>query len=193
MPPFEGRTRLGSLVQAARRKQIEQIGYARGTLLGVGLFFLFWGLIELASLETQIDQLMRQQNAGQQFDGAAREMIRKVGVIVSLGIVALGVLHLIFALVVHLSPLPITVIALVLFLGVIVILGVAAPGTLLPQSVFLFLVQVIRIALIVALVRSVQKAIAHDRARRAEEEEEEEDEAENEVADDDERPGRLRR
>src|SRR3954466_13063169 len=123
MSPSERRPRLGSLAQAARGKHLRQI---RGLLIAIGLLSVVVYIVLLATDRERVTDLVDKEIRKQagpfvQVDQAKRQdfietVIRVDKIIFSIGI-GLGVLYLIFAAVVHLYPVPVTVLALVIYVA----------------------------------------------------------------------------
>jgi hypothetical protein len=161
-----GSSGLGSLAQSARTKHLKQ---ARGILLTIGVLTLLFNVILFFAAESivrgQIQAEVRKAGPGKQFDQARlREfeetVIRENKVVAALTSV-LGVVFIVLGLTVKQFPVPATAIGLVLYIGASVAFAVYDPESLGGLAI------VIKIAFIVALVKSLQAAIAYQKEAAA--------------------------
>jgi hypothetical protein len=150
---YEEAPRLGSLAQKARGKELNQ---ARGILLVIGMLTLLCNAADLVTFQRNIAQAGGRIPPGivalvYGFDGA---------------FILMGLLFVIFGIIIHRFPVPVTIISLVLYiLGTVVTLGILAvsnQGMQAGMTVGL----VVRVLIIIALVKAVQAALAYERERR---------------------------
>jgi len=157
-PPRE---RLGSLAQSARGKHLKQV---RGILLAIGILTMVVNIVQFALAETlvqsAIDAEIRKRGGGV-VDPVKKEQIIQAVRVAAAVLIAVGALYIVFALIVHQYPVPVTVIALVIYVGAAIVFAVLDPETL-AQGL------IIKIIIIVALVKAVQTAIVYQRERDAE-------------------------
>jgi hypothetical protein len=161
---IEGSSGLGSLAQTARMKQIK---VARGILLAIGILGTVGNAILYVTMESQIDAAIRQElNAvgmrGQVVDQAAvaklRESAVRIGKLVQAGFIGVSMSFIVFGLTVKKYPVPITVAALVVYVGTIAIVALIVPSAALEGIL-------IKIIVIAALVKSIQAAVAYQREK----------------------------
>jgi hypothetical protein len=147
--------KLGSLTQAARGKQLN---VARNILLAIGIL----------TLPDQMHKSIQQEvaNSGGQVDPAAvmkaEQELLLTNYALQGGFLALGVLFIIFGLLVKRFPVPITIAALVCYVGahlVALALNPAAAGA----------EMIVKIAIVLALVGAIQSAFAYERGKREQE------------------------
>jgi hypothetical protein len=149
---IEDAPRLGSLAQKARGKELNQ---ARSILLVIGFLTLLCNVADLVTFQSKLAQVGGADPAivafVYAFDGA---------------FIAMGLLFVVFGIIIHRFPVPVTVISLVLYLlGTVVtvaILAVSNPAVLAGMTVGL----IVRVLIIVALVKAVQAALAYERERQ---------------------------
>ena len=153
---------LGSLAQSARAKELKT---ARVILLIVGVLTIAANGFMYANTHNEVEQAIQQQIQ----DVRARRLVEEQASVaefrhrVSLfchiiygSALALGVIFVILGIMVYAYPVPITILALVLYIGAAAVFGFINPATLW-QGVIL------KIIVIVILVKSVRAAIAYQR------------------------------
>ena len=164
--PESESSRLGSLAQSARSKQLNT---ARGILLFIGIVIILFNGFQMTMVRNEVkkgmDQAIRQHfGPGAQVDAQERQNIEDVAVVFGYLIcgafIFLGVLYLIFALVIKLFPVPVTIASLVLFICTIVVNGLLNQASLTAGLI-------IKIFIIVALSKAIQSAIAYQRAEKS--------------------------
>jgi hypothetical protein len=157
---------LGSLAQAARGKQLRQ---ARNILVIIGILIMVGSLVDLAMARTILRRELEKEAEGlrahhQEVDPAAlqkeEDFLFRVVVLIDGGTALLGALFVVFGLIVRRYPVLITILSLVLFIGMIVVLGVLNPVTLAQGWL-------IKIIALVGLAKAVQAAIAYQREENA--------------------------
>ena len=163
--PFERpRERLGSLAQSARSKHLKE---ARGILLAIGILTLLVNAALFAAAESlvqgAIDAELRKRGGGV-VDPVKREQAIQTTRVLAGALSALGVLYIVFALIVHRYPVPVTVTALVIYVGVTIISAILNPEAFFQSTPAL----AIKVVIIVALVKAVQTAVVYQRERDAE-------------------------
>jgi hypothetical protein len=155
---------LGSLAQSARNKELKT---ARGILFAIGVLTIAVGGIAASMARSLVDKEIENALAdlraqGMVADEAAVEEARTAGVrtlvTANLVAVALGVLFIIFGIFVYQKPVPITIAALVIYIG-----SAAAFGALDPSTLGKGLI--IKILIVVALFKAVQAAIASEKEK----------------------------
>jgi hypothetical protein len=156
--PRGERPRLGSLAQAARRKQLNQ---ARWLLIIVGALILGVNAFVAATARSQLEAEVRKAGLqilpGPEFDAAVRLVV-----VLSVVLCVLGVVFILFGIIVKMYPVPITIISLVLYVGAALVLAVFDPESILRGLI-------IKILIVVALASSIRAAIAYEKERGAEE------------------------
>jgi len=152
-----------SLAQSARRKQLN---VARGILFGVGILTIVVNLAQLAMVDNEIDKQLDQEAAkivqqGRMIDqvkfAEIKQAAKRVGHLIMYGVIGLGALYIVFGLLIWKFPVPITIIALTIYVGSAVVFAILAPETLLAGIV-------VKVIIVVALVKAVQAAIAYQKA-----------------------------
>jgi hypothetical protein len=148
---------LGSLAQSARSKKLKEV---RGILLVVGILTVIVNLIDLFSAQSLLAKVGRQ------------DLLRLVYIIDGSFITA-GALFIVFGLIIHQFPVPVTVLSLVLYVGANAVSLIIFPDQLKTVGAGFF----IRIVIIVALIKAIGTAVAYQKemtaAKKAEQEEEE--------------------
>lgn len=156
---------LGSLTQSVHRKQLRsarQIFVIVGLLtVGVNVFgFLSSESIIDTELNKQVQDLQRQ---GMQVDPGKFQEIRlstiRSAQVMSAGMIAVGVLYLIFAGTVQMYPVAITISGLVIYVAAAAAFGILDPTTL-ARGIIL------KVIIVISLVKAVQSAIAYEREAR---------------------------
>jgi hypothetical protein len=156
--------KLGSLAQAARGKKL---GEARGILLFIGILTIIANGVLLAlardQIKKEIDKEVLKAGGPANVDPAqvkqAEDQAFALVALVNGVAIGLGVLFVVFGIIVKRFPVPITIISLVLYIGAG--LGFAALN---PASLAQGLI--IKIIIVVALIRSIQAALAYEREER---------------------------
>jgi len=161
LPSLAGGT--SSLAQSARRKQLN---VARGIMFGVGILTIVVNFAQLAMVDSEIDKQLDQEAAkviqqGRMIDQAKlaeiKQAAKRVGHLIMYGVMGLGALYILFGLLIWKFPVPITIIALTIYVGSAVVFAILAPETL-------FAGIIVKIIVVVALVKAVQAAIAYQKA-----------------------------
>jgi hypothetical protein len=156
---------LGSLAQSARGKQLKT---ARGILLVIGGLTIVANFVFFAMIESQIDQEIQKevQNlrarglvANQIEIAKVRESAIRVARLVQGVAIFLGVVFVVFGFLVQSYPVPITITALVLYVGAAAVFGLLDPTTLLQGLIM-------KVIIVVALAKSIQAALAYERERQ---------------------------
>jgi hypothetical protein len=150
---FSGGDQLGSLSQDARLKQLKA---ARSTLFFVGFLTLAVHLFSFANAEKQLNKQVQKQAPGMQVDPVAFQRELTLRRIISGGLAAVGLAFVIIGVLIKSAPVPMTIIALVLYIAVNGILGFIAPASLMSGIVF-------KLIVIAVLGKAVQAAIAYQR------------------------------
>jgi hypothetical protein len=153
---------LGNLAQAARKKQLN---VARGILIFVGIVTLAVNGFSFAHAKQETEEVVQQeirgvQARGQQADPVSVEnersrILRFCQAIYGSAIVV-GTILIVLGFLVHRFPIPATVLGLVLYIGGIAVFGYIVPATL-AQGI------IIRIIIVVALIKSIQAAVAYQK------------------------------
>jgi hypothetical protein len=153
---------LGSLAQAARSNELKT---ARGILFVIGALTIVANAIFMGLAKSNVDEQIEQEIAnvraqGMEIDEAKVEEVRtaayrEVMVANAIGI-ALGVVFVLFGLFVYRKPVPITIAALVLYIGSNAAYGLLDP-TMLAKGI------IIKILIVVGLFKAVQAAIASEK------------------------------
>jgi hypothetical protein len=153
---------LGSLAQSARSRQLKS---ARGILLFIGVLTVVvaGGMISLARsqvdnvIKTELDKIrapgvtINAEKVEQWRSKALRSTYLMHGVSL-----ALGVVFIVLGILVRKYPVPITITALVLYVGAGAIFGLIDPKSLAAGVV-------VKVIIILALVKSIQSALAYER------------------------------
>lgn len=154
---------LGSLAQSARAKQLKT---ARIILIVVGLLTIGWNAVFLANTHKEVEGVVQEQlktlhAKGMIEDTASvaefRHRVTLFCHIVYGATILLGVVFVVLGLMVYAYPVPVTVLALVLYIGAAAIFGFLSPMTLAQGLIF-------KIIIIVALVKSIQAAVAYQKS-----------------------------
>jgi hypothetical protein len=164
LPPLQ--TGLGSLGQEARLKNLNT---AKWIMIIVGLiqmgnFAIFYAMTEKEA-DTVIAEELRNQRIGRdqidpvQFREYRDTMIRIARLIYG-ALIALGAAFVIMGLFVKKYPVPLTITALVLFIGVHAVLAILNPVNLAAGLL-------LKVIFIVGLAKAIQAAIAYERERKA--------------------------
>jgi hypothetical protein len=146
LPKMRGKSGLGKLSQEARMKEIKTAGIV---LIVAGILQMISGGIELATAEQQL----RAANIPVHLHPRVMQFVY----IIVAGVVLLGLTFVIFGAVIKSAPLPISITALVLFIGFHGILAVLAPETIVGGLI-------IKIIVLVSLFKAIQAALAYAKA-----------------------------
>jgi hypothetical protein len=151
---------LGSLAQSARAKQLKT---ARIILIVVGTLTAAINGFMYVNTPNEVNQVMQQLNAPQAQGLEAQKAITEVRDRIALfchiiygATVALGVVFIVLGLMVYAYPVPVTVLALVLYIGATAVFGYLSPMTLAQGWLM-------KIIVIVVLVKSIQAAVAYQK------------------------------
>jgi hypothetical protein len=165
LPPLEslsGSSDLGSLAQSARAKQLKS---ARVIMIIVGVLTIavntFMFLNTRNAVEQELQQELNEMRAKGMFlpQGALEELRHRAilsNQIMFGATAALGVVFVILGMMVYTYPVPVTILGLVLYIGAAAVFGFIEPMTLAQGWFF-------KIIVIVALVKSVQAAVAYQK------------------------------
>jgi hypothetical protein len=152
-------SKLGSLAQSARKKQLNQ---ARILLFVAGVLIVIGGALDLGLAKSIVDKAVKDEFQNRRIVPTpaqvqeATNQIMKLVYLIDGGLIGLGVLFIIFGFMVKQYPVPITVISLVLFVGMIAIMAVINPATLVSGWW-------IKLIVVIGLVKALQSAIAYQR------------------------------
>jgi len=123
-------------------------------------------LAQLAMVDNEIDKQLDQEAAkivqqGRMIDqvkfAEIKQAAKRVGHLIMYGVIGLGVLYIVFGLLIWKFPVPITIIALTIYVGSAVVFAILAPETLLAGII-------VKVIIVAALVKAVQAAIAYQKA-----------------------------
>ena len=146
---------LGSLSQSARGKQLNN---ARNLLLFVGILTVVINGIFLFMVEQQVRDLETQlATQGLQAD---HDALMTLNYLIRGASVAVGVLFIIFGMTVKAYPLPISIAALVVYVGCIAIFALIDPMTLLAGIIW-------KVVIVVCLIGAIRTALAYEREKQA--------------------------
>jgi hypothetical protein len=156
---------LGNLAQAARTKQLKT---ARGILFFVGVITIlangfFFSIAESAvnlEIDKEVEKVRRQNMEIDQtkVDEIRTTAIRTTQLVNGIGVLV-GVVYLVFGFMIYKHPVPITVTALVLYIGCWAAYGVLDPSTLMHGWI-------IKLLIVAALFKAVQAALAYEQERK---------------------------
>ena len=160
--------RLGSLAQSAREKELK---VARRILLIIGILTAGFNGLLLATVRDQakqaLDAEVRKLPPGQVADPVrlqqAEDRLVTYNSLFFGALTALGVLFVVFGIIIKMYPVQVTITSLVLYILVNVVVVILEPETLAPNMFAVF----VKIAIVAALAKAVQAAIAYDRERRS--------------------------
>jgi len=159
-----GMSNLGSLTQAARKKELKT---AKGILIVVGVLTLLFNLGFVVMAESAVDSEIKKEikalnQRGLVADPVAVEKIRQQSVrltqLVNGAGALLGAVFIGLGFAVKTYPIPATVLGLVLYVAGIAIFGFINPASLFQGIIF-------KILVVVALAKSIQAAIAYEREK----------------------------
>lgn len=171
--PKEG---LGSLTQTARKKQLNS---ARGIFIAIGVLTIGANIFFWTQLRSEVRKELAKEVEKERRQAAAQGMVLdetivkrllqeaedeavKIGNVIHIGAIVLGVVFVGLGIFVHSAPVPITIIGLVLY-----ILGTIGFGIIDPTS--LAKGAIIKIFFIIGMVKAIQSAMAYEREKRMEE------------------------
>jgi len=155
-----------SLAQSARLKQLNT---ARGIMFGVGVITILFNIFQFVVAEKLVDEELNKQAADLRRQGLVIDQAKLAEVkesagrtvkLVTVGLVAIGIMYIVFGFIVKTYPVPVTITALVVYVGCIVIFGVLDPSTLAQGAI-------IKLIIVIALVKAVQAAIAYQNELKA--------------------------
>lgn len=155
---------LGSLAESARRKELKT---ARGILFFIGVVTILANAVFAGMAKSMVDdaidkELRELQAQGLVLDDAAVEEARTSGfraaVTANLIGIGIGILFIAFGIFVYQKPVPITIAALVIYIGANAAYGLLDPTTLLKGLI-------IKIFIVAALFKAVQAAIASEKEK----------------------------
>lgn len=154
---------LGSLAQSARAKQLKT---ARIILIIVGVLTIAANGFMYANTHNEVDQVIQQQIKDVRARGlledqaSVAELRHRVTLFCQIlygSTVALGVIFIVLGVMVYAYPVPVTILGLVLYIGAAAVFGFLNPATLVEGVI-------LKIIVIVALVKSLQAAIAYQKS-----------------------------
>ncbi|MFO0969699.1 MAG: hypothetical protein U0793_29420 [Gemmataceae bacterium] len=151
---------LGSLAQSARSKELNT---ARSCLIAVGVITIVANLIQLLTLQSQIDEHLRKGGLVI-IDRAAFDRTLMLIRLVLIGFMALGGVFIVLGALVKSFPVPMTITGLVLYIVASVVGFVIDPESIKQMGIWVF----IKIAIVVALAKAVQAAFAYEKEKREE-------------------------
>jgi len=158
------KTGLGSLAQSARSKKLNQ---ARWLLIIIGGLTIVINVIMIATLRSQVKAAIDaeiQKTPGAIVDQAKRQALEdqavRIGTIIGIFTVVLGAVFIFLGIIVHVFPVPATVIALVLYVGAAAVFGVLEPALLLKGLI-------IKVIIVVALIQAIIAAAAYQKEQNA--------------------------
>jgi hypothetical protein len=156
---------LGSLAQSARQKQLKS---ARGILLFVGILTVGANATFFALIRSQVDEVFNKEITALQAKGMVvdqakvaplRERAVRMAQLINGGAIALGVVFIVLGVIVNRYPVPITILGLVLYVGGAAVFALIDASTL-AQGL------IVKLIIIVALVKSIQSALAYEREQK---------------------------
>lgn len=157
---------LGSLTQSARKNELKS---ARGILFFVGIMTLLVNGFMFANAENEIKtvfdaEVQKIQQQGMMVDQNILTQEKAKGLqlvrLIYGGGAALGAVFCLLGAMIYKKPVPIVILALILYLGGNAMFGMLNPASLL-QGI------IIKVFIVVGLVKSVQAAIAYEKERQA--------------------------
>lgn len=157
---------LESLAQAARLKKLRT---ARGLLLFIGILTVAVNAFMFTQIEKQIDEeidkeIAKVRQQGMIVDQAKVEEVRSMAVriarVIEGAAIALGVVFVFLGIMVYRYPVPVTVTALILYIGATAVFGLLDPATLASGLI-------IKIIIVIALIHSLQTAVAYQQESQA--------------------------
>lgn len=155
--PTSGRKPLGKLAQSARGAELKK---ARGILLAMGILTIALNAIQFPGIGSQVDKLIQnEQQKGVVIAPEARDTLIAIARIFLGGFITLGVIFVLFGLIVQKFPVPITIAAMVIYLGANAVLAVFNF-----ESIFAGIP--LKIITVVALVQAIQSAVAYQKGLR---------------------------
>lgn len=166
VPSHNLASNLGNLAQVARKKQLN---VARNILIIVGILTLIGNGLCFANAKKETEQVVQKeirdvQARGQQPDPVSvvneRTHILRFCKIIYGSAIGLGVVFVVLGFSVRSFPVPSTVLGLVLYISGVAIFGYLSSATLIQGIVF-------KVIIVVALIRSIQAAIAYQKGMDA--------------------------
>jgi hypothetical protein len=161
----EDRPKLGSLAQAARHKQLNQV---RAILIVIGALTLALNLFLYFNARNEVNEAVKKQIGNQgpfvRVDQEKVEALIRTVSILYLSLAGIGALYILFGIIVHSYPVPVTVLALVIYLGVHAVLLVWVG----PAAMGIGFGWIIKLAIVAALIGAVRTAIVYQQERSAE-------------------------
>lgn len=154
---------LGSIAQSAMKKQLKG---AKTILIIVGLLTIGYNAVAFANAQKEVDDVFNKEialirNQGMEIDQAelkkAKDRTLLICQLIYGGAIALGVAYIVLGAMVYKSPVPATVLGLVLYIG-----GIAIFGYLDPESLARGFI--VKIIVIVALAAAIRTAISYQKA-----------------------------
>jgi len=155
--------KLGSLTKSARAKQLKT---ARGILIVVGILTLLVNGFMFANARHEVEEVIQKQISDLRTHGQTADMTSVAEVhnravrlcqLIYGATAFLGVVFIALGIMVYAYPVPTTVIGLVLYIAGIAVFGLLNPVSLAQGIIF-------RIIIIVALAKSIQAAVAYQKA-----------------------------
>jgi hypothetical protein len=152
-----------SLAQSARLKQLNT---ARGIMFAVGVLTILLNIFQYTMVDKMVDEQLNKEANDLRRQGFMIDQVKLAEIkesagrtvrLVAIGLIAIGIMYIVFGFIVKTYPVPVTIVALVIYVGCIVIFGVLDPATLAQGIIF-------KVIVVVALAKAVQAAIAYQSA-----------------------------
>ncbi len=149
---------LGSLAQSAREKSLRN---ARTYLIVIGLITAVVNAFMVYRMPEEVHQeVAKLQAKGQLIDRQAVEAAVRAGQVMAGAFVLLGIVFVALGITVKSYPVPITITAFVLYVGAAVVMALLDPESLARGFI-------IKIIVVIALLKSIQAAVAYQRELNA--------------------------
>ena len=156
MPSASGGRSLGKLAQSARGGELKKAAIILFVIAGLSML---QGFMEYSTVEAQVDAVIAKElqgNPGAVVDPAVRLQIINIAKMVASAFFVLGGIYIVLGLMIRKFPVPISILSLTLYLGVMAILALLNPLTLVQGWI-------IKIIAIVGLSKAIQAAFAYKR------------------------------
>lgn len=151
-------SQLGSLAQSAREKSLRN---ARTYLIVIGLITAVVNAFMVYRMPEEVHQeVAKLQAKGHLIDRQAVEAAVRAGQVMAGAFVLLGIVFVALGITVKSYPVPITITAFVLYVGAAVVMALLDPETLARGLI-------IKIIVVIALLKSIQAAVAYQRELNA--------------------------
>jgi hypothetical protein len=147
---------LGNLAQSARSKQLRGV---KSMLISIGLLTAVVNfMLAVTADATFARQVKKLQDQGKIVDPKRVDIAKRSMQVVSIGFAILGIVYIVMGSIVETYPVPITILAFLIYLGCLAVNAVMIP---LAMSWIL----IIKLLIAIVLAASVQTAIAYERSR----------------------------